>query len=99
MEKFKTLWESKDSRMYTIIFAYGGRKFRVYCEHTDGIPLGFNYNCCLAIMTSEGTFSNIIDNIQVGVEWERQCYNNKEKEKENNDRALKAFQEFVEKVY
>lgn len=99
MEKFKTLWESKDSRMYTIIFAYGGRKFRVYCEHTDGIPLGFNYNCCLAIMTSEGTFSNIIDNIQVGVDWERQCYNNKEKEKENNDRALKAFQEFVEKVY
>lgn len=98
-DKLKILWESKDSKIYTVIFAYGDRKFRVYCEHTDGMPLGFNYKCCLAIMTSEGTFANIIDDIQIGVEWQRQCYNSKEKEKENNDRAVKAFQEFVEKVY
>jgi len=98
-DKFNILWESKSSRIYTMIFAYGDRKFRVYCEHTDDIPLGFNYKCCLSIMTSEGTFLNIIDNIQVGFNWERQCYNNKEMEKENNDKAVKAFQEFVEKVY
>ena len=73
--EFKKLWENPNPKMYTLIFEcnseYNSMKFKIHIEHTNGIPCGFNYKCALAIMTPDGTFSNILDNILAGIEWKR----------------------------
>ena len=100
MAEFKTLWESKNHKIYTLIFEYNGRKFRIYCEHTNGAPLGFNYKCCLDVMKPDGTFAHVVDNNMVEVNWKNEyCSVGDSRRKENNEIAIKAFKEFVEKIY
>lgn len=96
--KFKKLWERAAARMYTLVFEYKGRKFKIYCDHTDGIPLGFNYKCCLDIMTSDGTWHHIVDDKEVGADWVRSTYD-EECQVKYNENAVNAFQEYVESIY
>ena len=99
--EFKKLWENPNPKMYTLIFEYNSIKFKIHIEHTNGTPCGFNYKCALAIMTPDGTFSNILDDITTGFNWHN-CYtddSNSSKITVFNDTAIKAFKNFVKKVY
>ncbi len=99
--EFKKLWENPNPKMYTLIFEYNSRKFRIHIQHTNGVPLGFNYTCALGIMLPDGTFSNILDNIQAGVAWKNEYTEpaTSPRIKKYNDDAIKAFKNFVKKVY
>lgn len=99
--EFKKLWENPNPKMYTLIFEYNSRKFKIHIEHTNGTPCGFNYNCALGIMLPDGTFSNILDNIQAGVEWKNEYTEpaGSLRIKMYNDNAIKVFKNFVKRVY
>lgn len=99
-EKFEVLYQTNDisSKNYMLIFKFNERKFRIRIEHSNGAPCGFNYKCCLAIMIPDGTFSNLVDNRDLGINWENQ-YVLTHIEAQNNLRAETAFKNYVEKVY
>lgn len=99
-EKFEVIYQVNDlsSKHYIQVFRYNGKKFRIRIDHENGKPCGFNYKCCVAIMLPDGTFSNLVDNNDLQVTWENQYYL-RICEKSNNERAEKAFKDYVEKVY
>lgn len=99
-EKFEVLYQVGDhsSKLYMQVFRFNGKKFRIRIEHSNGSPCGFNYKCCVAIMLPDGTFSNLVDNYDIKASWENQ-YCIQHIDKKVNERAEKAFKEYIEKVY
>lgn len=99
-EKFEVLYQVNDlsHKNYMQIFKFNGRKFRIQIEHSSGMACGFNHECCLAIMLPDGTFSNLVDNHDLGINWENQ-YMLVHIQAQNNSMAETAFKNYVEKVY
>ena len=97
---FNILWENSNPKMFTRIFKYGDHIFKIHCEHTNGSYLGFNHKCCASIMIPDGTFSHIVDNIIVGVNV-KNLYVSADKNQitSENDKAIKAFEDYITKVY
>ena len=100
MEKFEVIYQVNDiaSKRYMQIFRFNGKCFKIYIEHTNGTPCGFNYKCCLSIMLPDGTFEPLVDNVILQVKWENQYFCEKI-DKSQNQRAEKEFKNYVEKVY
>lgn len=96
---FKTLWVNDNPKNYTEIFAFNGKKFRMKFEHSNGTPCGFNYKSSLAIMTPDGTFSNLIDNHDVGIIWTNHYVGESTRCKTENDRVAFAFRKYIKAVY
>lgn len=97
----KLIYDNGDCANLTKVFEWNDRKFKVRCKHKNGTPLGFNSNCALYVMTSEGVWKEIADNHDLNVEWSNLHHsdtNDPRKGIENN-RAVAAFIEFIKKVY
>jgi hypothetical protein len=101
----KNLFSNNNPMNRVEILSFNGKKFRIEVKHRNGDPLGFNDNCCLKIMNDNGTFSNIADNITVGIEYKNFYYLNP-KSQDNlakielvNSKAIAGFKEFIKKVY
>ena len=59
--EMKVLYEVKTLKNFMRIFEYHDHKFKIKIRHRNGTPLGFNDNCCLMIMTPDGTFKDVVD--------------------------------------
>jgi hypothetical protein len=106
MAKLKTLWENPDPRNFTRIVELNSdndgpsRKFRIRICHRNGTPIGFNTNCCLSVMTLDGDWSNILDDIMAGVHWKNDYLERDNKRLEANNRpAIAAFEKYIKAVY
>ena len=100
-KKPKLIYNNGNRANLTEVYEWNGRKFRIRCKHVNGTPLGFNSNCALYVMTSEGVWKEIADNHDLNVEWSNLHHsdtNDPRKGIENN-RAVAAFIEFIKKVY
>lgn len=99
ISNFKTLQVNGDPKNYTEIFTFNGKTFRMHFEHTNGTPSGFNSKCCLDIMTQDGTFQHIIDNIEMGAPWSNKYTSDFTACDRENYMVILAFREYVEAVY
>ena len=99
--EMKILWEIKSPKNFTRIFEYHDHKFKIKIRHQNGTPIGFNDNCCLMIMTDDGSFKNLTDNRETECGYHNEYILNEDDRriKEINDKAIKAFYKFVESVY
>jgi len=99
-EKFEVIYQVGDfsTKRYLQIFRYNGKKFRIKIVHTNGDCLGFNSKCCAGIMLPDGTFANLVDNVDIRVGWANQ-YFKENIDESNNERVANAFKEYIEKVY
>ena len=70
------------------------RKFKIYLYiDTSSDCVGFNRNCCLSVMTADGTFAEVVDNRSIGLAIDRYHPSSA------IDTAVKGFKDFIKKVY
>lgn len=100
-KKPKLIYNNGNQANLTEVYEWNDRKFRIRCKHDDGTPLGFNSNCALYVMTSEGVWKGIADNHDLNVRWKNfhDSYADDPLKGIENDRAIAAFIEFIKKVY
>lgn len=101
-----TLIESREiteanGKLYEVI-EHNGRKFSINIYGMNGNFCGFNSNCCLKVMTNDGVFANVVDNITLNIPFHNDTLyygrNIAEKKKEISN-LEKSFKFFIEKVY
>jgi hypothetical protein len=100
-QSLKTLFQNTNAKNRIEVFSFNQKKFKIEVRHRNGDPCGFNTNCCLAVMRDDGTFSNIADNHTVGVKYKNLYFLNDNDQSliDVNDNCIKAFKDFVKKVY
>lgn len=101
-EKMKTIYKVDDPKHFMRIVGWNGRRFKIVSEHTNGDPCGFNYKCCVSIMTPEGTWVHLEDNRSLQItEWHNQYILDKDdpRVQSANLRAYIAFTEYIRSVY
>ena len=74
-------------------------KFRIRVNIENGDPLGFNTNCCLMVMTSDGKFEYVVDNRSIGVPYSNDYYSSEEIKENIIKEAVKGFKKFIKTVY
>lgn len=76
------------------IVEHNGRKFRIYI-HVDRSSncVGFNRDCCLSVMTNDGTFAQVVDNWELDIKLDKHSPNT------SIPKVVKEFKDFIEKVY
>lgn len=91
----------KNPKCVMHIYEWNGRKFKIRFEHTNGSPCGFNYKCAVSVMTPAGEWSNLEDNMSLGIEWQNMYYNgdNDPRIAEANKNAEKVFLNYIKTVY
>ena len=101
----KVLYLIDDPKNYTKIFEWAGKKFQIRFQHSNGDPLGFNYKCCVSIMTEPGNWSHLVDNRQLNIKWEN-CYVYSRDSKSDmdyvtslNKEAERAFMKYISAIY
>lgn len=90
------------SSTYYEVLEYNGKKFKIYIEFSNGDCLGFNRKCCLAIMTDNGNWENVVDNKELGF-----SHNNDEGTYSNDERLKKIlfteqaieFKNYIQAIY
>lgn len=99
--EMKVLYEVKTLKNFMRIFEYHDHKFKIKIQHRNGTPLGFNYNCCLMIMAPDGTFKDVVDSrmLECGYMNRYVLDEGDYRLKEINDKAIKAFYDYVKAVY
>jgi hypothetical protein len=97
----KTLWLNDDPRNYSEYVQFNDRKFKIRIRYTNSTCIGFNADCALSIMTSNGSFTSIIDDRQAGIKFDQMlCYSTNINELiEANKNIIKEFKNFIKKVY
>jgi hypothetical protein len=97
----KTLWLNDDPKNYSEYIQFNDRKFKIRIHYTNGDCVGFNSDCALSVMTSNGNFAYIIDNREAGIKFKRDLYysNNTNEIIESNKNIVKEFKSFIKKVY
>ena len=95
--------ESGRTSTYYEVFEHNGRKFLVIVRAGNGDYPGFNPDCCLKVMTSNGDWSGVVDNRLIGVKFEKDnIYYVRDKvelKKSLLSEPVKAFKDYVEKIY
>ena len=107
MAKLKSLWENPNPRNFTRIVELAfpdndgpSHKFRIRICHRNGTPIGFNTNGCLAVMTLDGDWSNILDNHMAGAPWKNDYCESDDKRLEAINRpAIMEFEKYIKAVY
>jgi hypothetical protein len=97
----KLIYNNGSQTNLTKVYEWNGRKFRIRCKHENGTPLGFNSNCALYVMTSDGLWKGIADNHELNVKWENLYYSFTDDPRKGieNNRAVAAFIEYLKEVY
>ena len=97
----KVLFTNPDPKHYVENFQFNDKKFKINVTHCNGDCLGFNYKCCLSIMIENGTFSYLEDNNTIGTRLYANLYylNDVAKIETVNKGVVKAFKDFVKKIY
>lgn len=76
------------------IVEHNGRKFRIYIYvDTSSDCVGFNRNCCLSVMTNDGTFAQVVDNRELDIKLDRHSPST------SIPKVVKEFKDFIKKVY
>ena len=95
--------ESGRTSTHYEVFEHNGRKFLVIVRAGSGDCLGFNSDCCLKVMTSDGDWSGVVDNRLIGVKFEKDnIYYVRDKvelKKSLLNEPVKAFKDYVQKIY
>ena len=85
------------------VFEHNGKKFLALVKADNGTPIGFNSDCCLKVMTSDGDWSNVVDNRLIGVRFSRDSvyYGSAgdTPKKALLEEPVLAFKDYVRKVY
>jgi hypothetical protein len=85
------------------VFEHNGKKFLALVKADNGNVLGFNSDCCLKVMTSDGDWSNVVDNRLIGVRFDKDSVYygsaNPDAKKRLLEEPVKAFKDYVEKIY
>lgn len=89
----KTFESGRNTKHYEVI-EHNGRKFKIYLYiDTSCSCVGFNKDCCLSVMTSDGTFVEVVDNWEIGVVIDK--YHPQSAIRT----AVKGFKEYLEAIY
>ena len=95
----KTLFEFKGESKLTRFVEYNGRKFRIYCEISNGDCVGYNRKCCLSIMSSDGDFKDVTDNRSIGIEMKNDYHARVGEKMRIMEAAAKGFEQFIMTIY
>ena len=79
--------------------SHGTYKFKINIKIENGDCCGFNSNCCLSVMNSNGSFDAVTDNRQIGVPYSNNYYGSVEQKEEIIRKAVEGFKNFIEAVY
>lgn len=89
----KTFESGRTTKHYEII-EHNGRKFKIYLYiDTSCNCIGFNRDCCLSVMTADGTFEEVVDNWSIGLSIDKYHAPSAIKT------AVEGFKDFIKKVY
>lgn len=84
------------------VIEHNGKKFLIYIHAENGYPLGFNSNCCIRVMTSDGNWANVVDNRQIGYSYNQDgiYYSHDALTKRRIiDECVKEFKNYIKAVY
>lgn len=85
------------------VFEHNGKKFLALVRADNGTPVGFNSDCCLKVMTSDGDWGNVVDNRLIGLEFNKDSVyygsSNPNVKKALLEEPVLAFKDYVRKVY
>lgn len=94
---------AKEASIHYEVFEHNGKKFLALAKADGSSALGFNSDCCLKVMTSDGDWSNVVDNRLIGVCFYKDSvyYGSASLgvKKEILEEPVKAFKEYVQKIY
>jgi hypothetical protein len=100
MATMNCIYSVDNPKNFMKVYEYCGHKFRINCTHRNGNPVGFNTNCCVHIMKPDGDWGRLEDNYSLNTKWKNLYYcDDVVKIKTENDRVLKAFLEYIKRVY
>lgn len=99
----KTLFENITSSAYsasmTRFVEHNGKKFRISLEISNGDAIGFNHNCCFAVMTQDGDFKAVADNRQLGIRFGNDYHAPASCKVDQMKQAAKEFESIIKKLY
>ena len=103
----KTLFLKKDvtptsrRQSYYEVFEHNGHKFAINMVMDGSSCLGFNSDCCIAIMNAEGYFKNLVDNQNLAFKFNKDVvYSSNISVKEAEfSKAAKQFKDYVKAIY
>ena len=85
------------------VFEHNGKKFLALVNADNGSCLGFNSDCCLKVMSSDGDWKNVVDNRLIGVSFDKDSVyyvsGNNNAKKSLLEAPVKAFKDYVQKIY
>ena len=85
------------------VVEHKGKKFLIFVKADNGSCLGFNSDCCISVMTSDGDWEHVVDNREIGAKFDKDGVyygsTNEGWKKILLEEPVKAFKEYIQKVY
>jgi hypothetical protein len=92
----------KTSTYYEVV-EHNGKKFRIVVKATNGDFVGFNHDCALSVMTSNGDWANVVDNRSIGIKFDKDAVYYGRGSEADKKRVLEKpaaeFKDYIKKVY
>ena len=98
-----TIGENCQTSAYYEVVEHNGYKFRIIVKATDTTCLGFNHDCVLSVMTTNGDWANVVDNRSIGVKFDKDAvYYGRGSEADRKrvlEKPVADFKDYIKKVY
>ena len=92
----------KTSTYYEVV-EHNGKKFRIVVKAANGDFVGFNHDCALSVMTSNGDWANVVDNRSIGIKFDKDSvYYGRGSEADKKrvlEKPVAEFKDYIKKVY
>lgn len=98
-----TIGEVGRTSTYYEVVEHNGHKFRIIVKATDSSYLGFNHDCELSVMTTNGDWSCVVDNRSIGIKFDKDAvYYGRGSEADRKrvlEKPVADFKDYIKKVY
>ena len=102
LKKFNIAQEACRESLYYEVIGHNGKKFNIKIKSMNGNYCGFNNACCLRVMNENGSWDNVVDNHEIGYEFDNDAVyygNNNAKKESIMLNCAEEFKNYILAVY